>query len=110
MKLSYLPLQIVLVGLPPDLAAYLIAWFGKHWPTARVRQASDTASAGAMDLCIVDQQPWEPVHRPTLWLAELGHSRSVHQLSTNLWRTAMPISGQGLERAMRCCLSDRRWL
>jgi hypothetical protein len=107
MKLSYLPPQIVLLGLQPELADYLIAWFRQHRPTARVRHSDYMKESTVMNLYIVDRQPLEPVLTPTLWLAELDHSSSVHQLSPNLWRTAMPTSGRRLARALRSCLFDQ---
>lgn len=98
-----LPPRIALVGLDEELRAYLRDWFVQHWPEARVIVRAQGQRLVA-DLIVVDHEPIERPQWPTLWLAEIDRSPSVIQLGPDLWRTAMPTTGQRLKRVMQACL------
>jgi hypothetical protein len=102
-RVLHLPPQIALVGLEPDLAEYFCTWMRRHWPEARVR-AVRAQDAFVADIAIVDRAPDTPLNVRTIWLADLERSRSLIQLSTTLWRTAMPTSARRLRGLIETCM------
>ncbi|MBK9656077.1 MAG: hypothetical protein IPO66_11660 [Rhodanobacteraceae bacterium] len=79
-EVARLPPRIVL-DVDAELGDYLVGELARHWPRALVTRRTSGQPVVA-DLMVVNHEPRLPLCCPTLWLAGIDGSQSLHATRT----------------------------
>lgn len=88
--------ELALLGLEPELEAYVTRGLRTRWPKLRVLRHCRPGT----QLCICDLAATAPSGTPTIVLDRIANGQRLQRVAPTLWKLMLPTSGHGLVQAI----------